>query len=323
MALLPAWAVDGGKVPAAMARRESYRASQGATGVTLPTDLRVRELATPGTSVRIGSGSGVMVSRYPSAVNESYGIANDSDAELAIPATGSGSGATRYVIARVSDPQHGGQEPDDPLTAPYCTFEQVSSIENLNYPFLPLAKINQPASTATITQSMIKDLRQVALPRTRRYLRTVALTEDSEVDDILSSETGENWPDLADTAWGALDIPEWATRFRVVMTWAGVLCPPGNASGQVWVQLGEDSDSHKVSTEKVFYNTPGSSQTARMTMVSASDEEVVPVAFRGTAQKVYPTGKHKTGPNSARIRLDAGAASVLDIEFFEAATEDD
>src|SRR5690606_8349644 len=112
MALLPAYAVDGGTLPAEMLRMVAYNLSGGANGIAQPGDLRVTPLPTPGGGVMIAPGGALMRTRFAGAsAQQTYAAMNDSSEMLTIPATDSGGSRTDYIILRIDDPDYTGQEP--------------------------------------------------------------------------------------------------------------------------------------------------------------------------------------------------------------------
>lgn len=218
------WAVEGGAATPEDARAALYKATGGNRGVSLPGDLLVRALPVPGTSIRINPGGATLPSRYPGGAGESYGTLMKVTEDLPVPATGSGAGAVRYVIQRVTDPQFEGQPPADPITHRYDSFAIVDSLDNLEYPFVELARIDQPASTATITNAMITDLRRLAQPRSVSYVKLGAPLPN--VDQVGS--TGAVWP----TGYAPMVyVPEWATHVSIVATLASIGHLNGNTEG--------------------------------------------------------------------------------------------
>lgn len=319
MTFLSAWAVDGGRVPASMARRETYRSSNGETGITLPGDLLLRELAVPGPAIRIMPGAGVALNRYPGAVAQSYGIANDAEFELPIPATGSGAGAAPYVIVRVDDPEFGGQIPADPLTAAYNYPTLVSSVDNLTYPYLLLGRLDQPPSTATITQAMITNLGEVANPREKshKYARPslfgdVGLTLNAEDDD------GEYFPNSGGV-WD-IAIPKWATRMQVEAKWLAVRSEGGTVShGSFWMEFGpylRPSVRERQATQRFSFDNDGGN-TDRVNWI-AGDEAAVPAEYRGTIQRFVFKARLNPAADHG-ISLTSSSGVILDVRFLEIA----
>lgn len=321
MAFQPVWAVRDGLGTVEGARRNTNASTSGATGITRPNDLEVRALDVPGTAVQIMPGSGTIVNQYPGAVNESYSVANDAadgDAIVPVPATGSTGPATRYVVVRVDDPQFGGQVPADPATATFCRPVLLDSLANVPYPILPLARIDQPASTGTITSDLIHDLRTMAVARSWRRLLSYALfTADGDVLAATGAD-GEYWPSVVGR-WD-IPVPEWATRMNIKADWGSVRQPPGNVVGRLWVQIGDNNAEYKYSTQPVRYDTMGLSQAARVTYVAADDLAVKP-EIRGTTVRFGMRGRVDdiiSGGTAARVRLDWGSSVALDVEFLEA-----
>lgn len=300
MALMPAYAVNGGAGPAAMFRREAWVSAQGATGVTRGTDLRVTATAVPSNQVQIMPGGGSICDGY--RVGEGYIVANtavDGDALVDVPAQGSSGPRTDYLGIRVEDPEFGGQEPGDPLTAKYNRPVLLSSLSGITYPFLPLASITLPANTATITQDMITDLRQVANPRSRRFVRT--WNPDTTT---LNSSDWRTFP--AKASWD-VDVPEWATHAIVLAIWTGLAVTDGNVIGDVRAEVAG------VKTQATAFNylaQGGDRQT-----IGASGTLAIPAARRGTSQTVMAEGRRRGG--NTNISADGNSSFHLDVEFVE------
>lgn len=313
MALLPAYAVDGGRVPARMLRMVAWAATNGANGIVLPGDLKVVPLATPGGGVQIMPGGALLTMRYTNATaQQTYAVVNESAETLTIPATGSGSGRIDYIIVRIDDPEYGGQEPEEPLEATYASFERVSSISNLNYPFVALAKITLPPSTGTVTEGMITDLREVANPRTHEEVFVKRMNTNDPEDRLDNNDgTGEPWPDV----FWQYKVPEWATHAQVIATYGQVFFPGGEAHGHLWTKPFGSSGPQTVVT-RFEYDLPGPS---RQTMVSAANL-AVPPEFRGKTVSAYLAGTLLGAEDaSTRPRIKAGSCIVLQIRFYERA----
>ena len=226
------WFVGGGAEHSpSVARMLAYAATNGATGVISPEDLKVTALPTPGTAVRIMPGGAALLNRYPGATNQSYTVRNATATDVEVTATGSSGGATRYLLLRVDDPEFGGQAPANPRTGPYVRPVLVSSITNLAYPFVALAKIVQPANTATITQAMITDLREVANPRARRDVLSAASTALT----LTSTTTAQVWPSVRPS----IAIPEWANWVNVIYHVSAFTQRGGAADAELRVYMGE------------------------------------------------------------------------------------
>lgn len=315
------WAIGNGAHNSVEGARLSlYAATKGATGVMGPADMQVTALPVPGGAVRVHTGAGVAASRYPGASSQSYAVREMSSSDVEIDATGSSGSRTRYLVARVSDHQYTGEPtPADLQNGPYNHYEWLSSDPWASppaFPVEPLAKVVQPANTATITGSMITDIRRVANPRTQPELRTYALlAADTESLDTIGSDstTGETWPRQADTVQEPIFIPEWATRMRIIQTWAGVLSPGARIAGRLWLQVGGDGNPNHVKTQTVKYAT-GPTESRDVPIVA--DMKWIPRELRGTSQKFIPRGNREPG-STASLVVDGASSIVTQIEFLE------
>ena len=314
MVQLPAYAVDGGMVPAAMARRATHALSSGANGVVGIHDLKVTALPTAGAGVQISRGSALAAMRTTGAHGmETYVISQDSTFNLDVPPTG-GSARTDFIIARVMDWHFTGEEPPaDPTTALYWEFARVSTLSGITYPFVPLARIAIPANRASITGAMITDIREVAIPRRERHVMTRRINSE-DVDRLTTiGGTGESWPDVAHVD---LMVPEWATHANVVAMFAQVEVPAGiEFDGVVFWALGTTDPAYiRTQDVRVTIDNTGGSKT-RETLVAAGTVRI-PENMRGRAWRSHTRGRRLSG---TPIEFTSGSASVMDVEFVERA----
>ena len=309
MTLLPAFAIDGGRVPASMLRQVAWVATSGAGGVVQPRDFKVTALTTPAAFVNIGPGGAVIPTRYINSTSQqSYVVANDWTYSIDVPPAGASSRRV-YVILRINDPQYAGQVPADPETATYCEVVTVSSLPT-SYPFIALARIDIPANTAAITNAMITDLRNVANPRKIRTVTPYNLT-GADVDP-LNASTDEVWPS---TGGIDVDIPEWATYANVVVTWAQAKVPAGCT--QYGVLYGRfDTGNMVKDTGSVGFRAEAPPNMTRETYVMGGRPSI-PEAMRGRTGKFYPRANPNGG--TGRLEMDANSSLVVDIEFIERA----
>ena len=319
MALRPVpWAIgNGAENSVELARAGLYVGSNGATGIVGIGDFKVSALPTPGAAVRVAKGTGVIASNYPGTFGQSYAVQEQSNTDVPVAATGSSGGATKYVYVLIEDTQYGGQTPPSVESGPYNSYQVTTTLPSAQ-PYLLLARINQPASTATIQNTHITDMREVANPRTKPELRTYALlAEDTETLATIGtdSSTGETWPRQADTVQTPVDIPSWATRVRVVQTWSGVLAPGTRIAGRVWLQIGGDGNPSNVKTQTVKYAT---GPTDSRDTIIVADMMWIPRELRGTSQKFIPRGNREPG-SAGVLTVDGASAIVTQIEFLERA----
>src|SRR5699024_9791785 len=239
-------------------------ATSGAEGIVNAGDMKVAATAVPGTSVRIAPGNALIRNSYGGGTAQTYACRAASQTELAITATGSSGSRTDLVVARINDPTYAGGE-FDPTTFQAADFAVIQGVPagtssvaglNLGYPAIPLARITLPASTGTITNSMITNLRDIAIPRKERHLFVRPLVQGDGVRRLAAEDAeGQYWPDV--TAW-RVEVPEWAQRVRMVAQWGGVslLAAGANSYGRVWVRLGSTSDSVGVNSQETSWDIP-------------------------------------------------------------------
>jgi hypothetical protein len=315
MVLLPAWAIDGEDVPAAMARRTQWVATQGATGITLPTDLRVVPRAPAGPGVRIMPGGCTMENHYPGAAGESYGVYNDAALDVPVAPTGSASGRTDFLGVRVDDPQFAGSSANQ---RPVLVAALPST-----YPFVPLAKITQPANNAVITAAMIQDLRQVANPRTLMATRPKAIVAAGTETLAATGADGEWFPNGGGEQ--EIFIPSWATRMQIRGEWLQVRYAAGNAFGRCWVEYGPYArpSTRQYSTQQFQWDSAAASNVSRANWF-AVDDVAIPAALRGTTQVfVLKARVDASVAAGSRPGVDAVSGCNLEVRFFEVADSSD
>lgn len=327
------WAVNGGAEHFAdVARLMAYASTAGAEGVVEPSSLRVAAQSVANGTVRVLPGAALILNRYSGAGQQTYVLRNPSSTDVAIPATGSSGGRTDLIVARILDPQYEGQPPANPLTFQYSRLERINGVPagtksakqlNLGYPAIALAKVTLPASTGTVTAGMITDLREVALPRRKRDLRTVAIVSAGTEELSASGVDGEYWPNAGGVQF--VEIPEWATRCRIIGTWAQVRVPANsNPSGQLWLEYGpyQGGSKNERSTQSVAFNALAGNDVQRTTFMIA-DDVYIPAAYRGTTQPFVLKGKNgSASPAGKRVQVDGSSAVYMDLEFLEAPAED-
>lgn len=328
------WFVGGGAQHSPeVARLLAYAATNGAEGVVGVNDLKVRQLTQPGPQVRVALGAGLALNRSASSGQQTYVVRAPSETVVDVASTGVGAGRSDLVIARVEDPYLAGSpypDPPDVTVGPYVAARIVSGVpaSTLRVQDVPghagdtavtLARLDIPGSTTNITDAMIVDLREMAVPREHYELRAYAIVTD-DTETLTSEEpTYEVWPNAAANGWQKLHIPSWATRLRITMTWAGVLFPPGNVWGFVKVNIGGGGTQTPpyMETQAIGFDGPNNSGNVRMTIVAADDISV-PETMRGLDFKVYPMGYIRAGsPVDARPIMDKYSALTFQAFFLE------
>ncbi|GAA2843919.1 hypothetical protein Acy02nite_68500 [Actinoplanes cyaneus] len=318
------WLVGGGAEHSPeVGRLLAYAAMAGNEGIIGSADLRVAALATPGSSVTVAPGACGILCRATSQQYQMYAGRMATQDTVAISATGSGSGRSDLIVARVEDPWLSGEPWDDPANpkvGPYIYTRVIPNVPNttttvtglnLGYSAIPLARIDIPASTATITQAMIVDLRRIANPRRSRQLLVTSPTATQSLTS--TAATPADWPAAAVKT---VAVPSWAVQAKIVITAAGVVAVGDVVDGWVRSRFGT------VFGQETYFDTNGVSGGNGLdkTLMTA-DVLSVPSSLRGTSTSVALQGRLKYRGSSGLGRLDAttGTTLVADIEFLEVA----
>lgn len=211
--------------PAEVARSVAYAAANGSTGVVGRGDLKVGATGTPSNRVVIYPGAVNLVSGYAGATSQAYVGVIRSSAYATIEPTTSAGRRSDLVVARVRDPQYGdklGFDPANPNNFDFFTIEvwkgvsaTTKRILDPTYPAMALARIDIPASTATITQSMITDLREKSNRKTEIQVRTYF-----PAGDLNAPVSGYgNWPS---NNLATFSVPLWATQAVIEVLIPGI-----------------------------------------------------------------------------------------------------
>lgn len=327
------WAVGGGaENPVEGARMSTFGATGGARGVLGATDMRVAALPVPGTAVRVHMGGGVTPNDYlpaPAYGSQSYVVREESSTDVPIPATGSAGGATRYLIVRITDPQYGGQAPSNVEDGPYNDYALVSKLTGLGHPFIPLAKITQPASTGTITNSMITDIREVAMPRVKDvwiprpvlngdlsgYSHKLRMAKNGGGDG-----RGEQFPDASRGGEFKVDCEEWSTKMLVSLTWSSVRYEGKNAWGGYYLQWTDGTNwyaSQDFSWDQLEAGYP------YVTNWVLDDAITIPKTARGKTLTFYPRAFRDVNSPESAVSLTGRSGLSFRIRFLEHADRSD
>lgn len=316
MPLETPWAIDGPEVSAATARQLSYTNTGGDSGITGPRDLLVRQTSTPGTSVEVLPGSYTVVNR--NAKYQSYTGRNLQSELVDIPASGT-TAKTWYLGIEILDPEYPGngtvvEGQEDEFD--YVHFVLRSSLTQNTKTWLPLARITVPANTATITNSIIKDLREMCNPRTKVVPRARA-SLGSDQGMTLNSTTGEWFPgDGTDTgARQEIEVPYWATRMVIEAMWIQVRYEGGkNSYGTYWIGYGTSANQN--STQEFMFNSPGSAVDGMRANWPLADYRTVPTAMRGETC-VFSFMAKRNSASTGRASMDGLSGLTLKVTFME------
>lgn len=324
-----AWSIDGARIDSELMRVLSYASIGGAEGIITPGDCRVHQLDVPGPQVVIDTGALGVLNR--NADNQAY-IANARRlSKLDVTATDSSGGRSDLVVVRMDDPGYPGgpivPEEDAPAyqyvkpvvlqNVPPTTdrFEQLG----LPYSGYALARIDIPASTATITDGLIKNLRKVANPRRERVSERYNITYAP--NDMNSTNVWARYPDVPQTP---LDIPEWATEMFVRVDVTGIMSINAGHSGHWSVFIGPYDQLREIGgaippgvkpTQAVYYNQQTWGDATESFILT--DRIDIPTEMRGTRQ--WLTTNVIRGDGVGFWRSNIATHVVADVEFLETA----
>ncbi|WP_274558040.1 hypothetical protein [Streptomyces spiramyceticus] len=306
MALIqPPMMVHGGTHPARAMRMMIQDLARGSSGVTEGNDLKVSPLTTPGAGVRVGDGSAVV--RGASWGQGSYTQYNVGDAVVPIVPTGA-SARSDLITLRVEDPEYEGTR--NPATQDIGYFHVISGVSaNATAPpagvtAIPLARLDIPGNTGTITAAMIKDLRTIANPRRSRQLFTAFPSASSTLG--YSDNKWHTWPTAA--RW-YVTVPPWATQVKLITMIAGLALRRADVFALMRNVIGGVTGQH------IAIDDDQGNNTRRNTVVMA-DTLLLPTGLRGTVLPVYlDTYMYKS--ETGDLGVDGATTFVLDVEFTE------
>ncbi|NGO67885.1 hypothetical protein [Streptomyces boncukensis] len=319
------WFTEGGAEHSSeVARLLAYAAFGGAEGIIGAGDLRVRALKAPAAAVQVLPGACAVLNRAPGAAYQAYAARLPTADEVPIAATGA-HGRSDLIVARIENPYSYGEtwpQPEDPAAGPYVFTRVISGVPKTTTSVrqvrpqdsaITLARIDLPAGTRSVTQSVITDLREMAAPRRRRVvraLRGVWSTPDA-VGNIKLPEH-EEFPQGA--RWD-IEIPEWATSATIIATWAGLdQRNPKDSYGYLRAAIG----SRRTPWTRFNCDWVGSHQ--RFTFVGGGTVSI-PAKLRGTVQDLVMHGAGEPGFKGL-LEADGGATVFCDIEFVEDPDQD-
>jgi hypothetical protein len=326
------WMIENGASHSTnVVRNVAFAAFGGNEGLVSAPDFEVRELASPGTSIRVFPGTCAIKNRAAGIRDEMY--VGRADTETVVPISGTG-GSVRYdmIVAQVENPWLSGEPWADPPSnadGPYFFVRVISNVSATAKTLadaglsgnsaIPLARIAIPASTSTITQAMITDLRSISNPHKSREFN---VTKPASGTQTLVSNTYVTWPSSADLT---VDVPSWATHCKVRAFVAGVYYgAAGNNGGAGWEAAGNLRVAFVGNVDTVVgpttpYNMHAETGIDRAVMMTAATGLAIPVANRGKAAIIRLQGnKNVSGPTTS-IVADVYTTSTVEVEFYNAA----
>jgi hypothetical protein len=216
------------------------------------------------------------------------------------------------LILRVLDPEYEGNR--DPSNCAF--FDIVPNVSSSattvpnGYSAIPLARIDIPSSTGTITNAMIKDLRKVTTPRRDRQLWPYYAADPL----VEISGTSETWKTFPNVNMKSLEIPSWAATAKVVFSVIGLRLADGNIWGGFRFMLGNVEAAQWVGIDD---NQGSAARRTYVEMVETIDlTTTAGAALRGTTQPFYSRMRTRS-TNAGKIGVDATTTFKIDVEFLE------
>ncbi|MFD7334937.1 hypothetical protein ACFV98_02890 [Streptomyces violascens] len=307
------WFVEGGAEHSSeVTRLMSYAAFGGSQGIVGPQDLQVRSLIAPAAAVQIAPGACALLNRAAGASYQAYAARLPATHEVPIAATGQAA-RSDLIVARVENPYSYGETwplPADPKVGPFIFTRVISGVPNTttdvrqirpNDSAITLARVDIPANTAAITQSMITDCRSLVQPRTVRSIYTASPTSDQNW-----AGDRNNWIQWPPVARWQVTVPQWATKARVIMNIAGTQVIDGSVWGSCGFRIGP------MSGQSVVFE----SSTARINMISA-DTIDIPWIFRGNSFWLEAMIQ-LDARNPGWLQADVATTAIADVEWSQA-----
>ncbi|WP_086680120.1 hypothetical protein [Streptomyces pseudogriseolus] len=298
-----------------VARLLAYAAFGGGQGVIGSADLAVRALTSPAAQVQVRPGACAILNRATGATYQAYAGRLPSADTVNIAGTGS-SARTDLIVARVENPYSYGETwplPSDPAVGPYIFTRVIPGVPSTttdvrqvrpNDSAITLARVTLPPGTSSVTQSMIKDLRSMVISRRDRVLYT--MFPDTTSTLAYQDNQWRNWPGIAN--WD-IDVPEWATRVKIMITLAGLRMTRDNVFAHMQTKFGS-----LLGQDTVIDDDQGTG-TRRSTIVLA-DNYAVPSTMRGTTQRLS-LQTYMSRAETGDLHVDAGTSIIADVEFVE------
>lgn len=321
------WFTGGGAVHSPeIARLVAYAATSGSEGIVSPGDLKVTAMSPPDGRVRVLSGAAIILNKAAGGTSQSYVGRNVGQDIVSIPATGTGQTASYLIMAQIKDPWLSGEpwaDPADPKVGPYIFSERVAVQPGTRtvpsgVSGIPLARVDVPANTGTITDAMITPLRQLAQPH---------YWPEFDVQPGNSDANGNAVPlKLTDTGWTnwpsnllAVNVPTWATHAKISIT-LNSFYVDGPADFNSRVNIGGLTDSARVA--RFDYNGAPGTAVGFVEKLTHSTYGVIDVtSLRGQINVPVRLQAMRTfaDVNKGNVVVGGWEQVVFDVRFIEQA----
>ncbi len=300
--------VNGATHPAEVFRMLVRDLSLGSEGITQGDDLKVTQMPTPGGGVQIADGSGIIRGRA-NTFQGSYAACNVGAATIEIAPT-AGTPRSDLVILRVEDPQYEGTL--NPAVDPVTYFQVISNVSSSTTAIpdgrtgIPLARIDIPASTATITDAMVVDVRKIANPRRERR----QWTQTPSASSTAIGGTASTYSYFSTAAGWNIPVPSWASTARIRLDIGGLRLASGAVFGDISATYGAFLIVEAVGVDD---NQTATRRYAHL----MGDTLAIPPLYRGTTQLLRARARCFPG-NAGNMSVDTASTLIADVEFEEA-----
>lgn len=321
MALDPVPFVIGGDAEhgPSVFRQLAYLATNGNEGVVGPGDLKVTALSVPGAGVQVAAGGASILNRVSSQEAYTARNPNADTTSVKIAATGSSGGRSYLVILRVDNPYIDGnaQAPADPVKGPYDYFDVIAGVpagttrlqdiaQYAGVSAITLARIDLPASTGTVTNAMITDLRVLANP----HETTIVSANLGTVSGTMNTVNDQAFPPYQPT----IEVPRWATHARIDLV-ISQLSAAGNSNGFVTLSARDTTGNTIIGgTDTMAYNVDTDGTSVRFVHLATIYVNIS--AYRGKSFKPYSHFR-KGSSNQNALTYDQYSQMVYRTTFYE------
>lgn len=281
------WAVGGGADNAIEhARMIPWSIFQGSEGVLGSLDLEVKALGVPGTSVTVNPGGYVIVARGLGQSYESYMGKFGQAVNVPVAPNNSASMRSDLLMLRIEDPHVAGEPwvvPANVNAGPYRNFyiqtgvaSTTRSVRQLGntWSAIALARIDVPALTSTITQSMIVPLRTKCSPPSPPVPpATIIIVENDDGPDNpdylysyvasgptvpfgFASSSINVWRSMSSIFDQVIPVPRWATRADFILVAHNVTISE-DVWGETRINIADTTYSNSAMYDMNYQGGPG------------------------------------------------------------------
>ena len=296
------WMIGGNAIHSVnVGRLLAYAAFEGDEGIIGVGDLQVKAAAAPNGTVRVMPGACGIINRGLNINYEAYAARLPIADTVSIGATGSGAGRSDLVVAIVMNPYQDGEPwPDPPIadvnaaTAEFVKTMVIPNVApgtrtvkslNLGYSAIALARIDIPANTATITQAMIVDLRQMC------SVRQKIVTRSNHVTTLVGGTLPSAWARWPSEASAVVDIPEWANYAFMKGQVTSVYRAAGNTISEYTVRLVRNGVPLENNPTHINVSQPSEE---RANLILSGGSVLIPASWRGEQATLEIIGHNLT-----------------------------